>query len=216
MGLYVGNKRYAPYIGDKRRRYMGGGGEEPLPQGAVRVEYLQSTGTQYIITNTYPSKTNTKMVLDYEFTVNTNEQLMGAGYANNNRFNLGISANKFRMGLGSTWFDVAARDTNRHKWILENNGTSYSASIDSTSVSGSVTSVSDIENFPFVINVRSGVYYQAKCSGKIYSLSMYKSGELVLDLIPVRIEQVGYMYDKVSGELFGNEGTGSFTLGPDV
>ena len=24
MGIYVGNKRYAPYIGDKRRRYMGG------------------------------------------------------------------------------------------------------------------------------------------------------------------------------------------------
>ena len=26
MGIYVGNKRYAPYIGDNRRRYMGGGG----------------------------------------------------------------------------------------------------------------------------------------------------------------------------------------------
>jgi hypothetical protein len=35
------------------------------------------------------------------------------------------------------------------------------------------------------------------------------------DLIPVRVGQVGYMYDKVSHQLFGNSGTGNFILGPD-
>ena len=30
MGIYVGNKRYAPYIGDKRRRYMGGGSVDEI------------------------------------------------------------------------------------------------------------------------------------------------------------------------------------------
>lgn len=35
-------------------------------------------------------------------------------------------------------------------------------------------------------------------------------------LIPVRVGQVGYMYDKISGTLFGNaNSTGAFTLGPD-
>jgi len=38
---------------------------------------------------------------------------------------------------------------------------------------------------------------------------------LVRDFIPVRVGQVGYMYDKVSGQLFGNQGTGNFILGPD-
>ena len=37
-----------------------------------------------------------------------------------------------------------------------------------------------------------------------------------MDLVPVRIGSTGYMYDKVSGNLFGNSGTGSFILGPDV
>lgn len=41
-------------------------------------------------------------------------------------------------------------------------------------------------------------------------------GTTVLDLIPVRVGQVGYMYDKISGQLIGNAGTGSFILGPDV
>ena len=44
MAIYVGDKRYAPYIGDKRRRYMGG---KSLPYDA-EIEYLESTGTQYI------------------------------------------------------------------------------------------------------------------------------------------------------------------------
>ena len=37
------------------------------------------------------------------------------------------------------------------------------------------------------------------------------------NLIPVRKGTVGYLYDKVSGQLFGNaNSTGAFTLGPDV
>ena len=41
-------------------------------------------------------------------------------------------------------------------------------------------------------------------------------GETVLDLIPVRKDGVGYMYDRVSGRLYGNAaGTGAFIIGPD-
>lgn len=38
----------------------------------------------------------------------------------------------------------------------------------------------------------------------------------ILDLIPVRKGSIGYLYDKVSKKLFGNKGTGNFTLGQDV
>lgn len=38
----------------------------------------------------------------------------------------------------------------------------------------------------------------------------------MMDFIPVRIGTKGYLYDKVSKRLFGNAGTGSFTLGPDI
>ena len=37
-----------------------------------------------------------------------------------------------------------------------------------------------------------------------------------LDLIAVRVGSVGYMYDRNSGQLFGNAGTGAFRVGPDV
>lgn len=51
---------------------------------------------------------------------------------------------------------------------------------------------------------------------RIYGFSMRKNDALVIDLIPVRIGTTGYMYDKVSGQFFGNDGSGSFILGPDV
>jgi hypothetical protein len=52
-------------------------------------------------------------------------------------------------------------------------------------------------------------YYVSSCK-------LFKNGETTLDLIPVRKGNVGYMYDRVSGQLFGNQGTGEFVLGPDI
>ena len=50
----------------------------------------------------------------------------------------------------------------------------------------------------------------------VYSFKLTDNGVLVRDLVPVRVGSVGYMYDRVSGKLFGNEGTGAFTVGPDI
>jgi hypothetical protein len=44
---------------------------------------------------------------------------------------------------------------------------------------------------------------------------MFDNDILVRDFIPVRVGTTGYMYDKVSGQLFGNSGTGEFILGAD-
>lgn len=51
---------------------------------------------------------------------------------------------------------------------------------------------------------------------RIYSFSISTKGKKLIDFIPVRVNNVGYMYDKVSGKLFGNVGTGEFILGPDL
>ena len=48
------------------------------------------------------------------------------------------------------------------------------------------------------------------CGGRIYL-----SGELVRDYKIVRVGNVGCLYDRVSGKLFGNAGTGAFIIGPD-
>ena len=54
-----------------------------------------------------------------------------------------------------------------------------------------------------------------KSNLRLYSCKIWVDGVLLRDMIPVRLGQVGYLYDKVSGQLFGNDGTGNFILGPD-
>ena len=50
---------------------------------------------------------------------------------------------------------------------------------------------------------------------KCYYAEFISNGIQICNLIPVRKDGVGYMYDRVSGQLFGNSGTGNFILGPD-
>ena len=52
-------------------------------------------------------------------------------------------------------------------------------------------------------------------ASRFKATKIYKNDILVMDFIPVRVGTIGYMYDKVSGQLFGNAGTGDFILGPD-
>jgi hypothetical protein len=52
---------------------------------------------------------------------------------------------------------------------------------------------------------------------RLFGVQIYDSNNnLVRDFIPVRKGNVGYMYDRVSGQLFGNQGTGEFVLGADI
>lgn len=69
----------------------------------------------------------------------------------------------------------------------------------------------------FAINIGSSPTVDAASAGlKIKRVVLTDSG-ISLDLIPVRVGQVGYMYDRNSGRLIGNAASGgAFVLGPDV
>jgi hypothetical protein len=54
---------------------------------------------------------------------------------------------------------------------------------------------------------------------QLFNITIKSGSATVFDAIPVRIgsgaSAVGYLYDRVSGQLFGNAGTGAFVIGPD-
>lgn len=68
----------------------------------------------------------------------------------------------------------------------------------------------------FTLNRIEGRVDQETFVGKIYSARVWNGDGLLRDLIPVRVGNVGYMYDRVSKTRFGNDGTGSFGFGNDV
>lgn len=184
-----------------------------LPYDA-QVEYLQSSGTQYINTNINPNST-TIFIIDGRYAItgqaNVNNGMM---VSDNERFHIGVFSKYFHFGLKNKWKNVVSQDSLRHIFELYGNGI---AKIDGTSYTISTSSITAQTN-PLYLFARNDISsVRSYTNGlEIYTCKIYNDGILVRDFIPVRKDSVGYLYDKVSGELFGNSGTGSFTYGNDV
>lgn len=54
------------------------------------------------------------------------------------------------------------------------------------------------------------------CAMRAYSLQIKQNNSLVRDFIPVRRGQEGFLYDRITGQMFGNIGSGAFVCGPDI
>lgn len=190
-----------------------GEGGSSLPYDA-EVEYLESTGTQWIDTGVTVGGTNNIIVeLKVAQTVDTTavsfyfaQPLSGsnyfAAYANASNKYACVYRNKWAASTTST--DRSVHVLNYDNGKLYKDGTLLITASSTTSVTASNTLAlfgshgSNINKF------------------KLYYFKLMSNHVTVLDMIPVRVGQVGYMYNRVSKTLFGNSGTGSFTLGSDI
>jgi hypothetical protein len=96
-----------------------------------------------------------------------------------------------------------------------NFGASGTASYGSNSVNISGFGGCPFPLYLFAANVSDTASFMSY-GKRIYGCKITEGSEVVADFIPVRKGTVGYLYDRVSGKLFGNDGTGDFVLGPDV
>ena len=69
---------------------------------------------------------------------------------------------------------------------------------------------------PITIKFFAGATGNVPISTRVYYFKVWDNNTLVCNFIPVRCGTTGYMYDRVSGQLFGNDGTGDFIVGADV
>lgn len=179
-----------------------------------KVEYLECNGTQYIDTGiAVTSGMNVTIKFSPTLKDSTNNMLYGYIDTGTSLQNYATTSNnvRSRWGSTSTYKDLAFDANNILVFTVANkvavliNQTkntlvNYTAGTTFTSLT---LTVGAVNNAGTIIKTR-GL--------RIYSISV---GNL-RDMIPVRVGQVGYMYDRISGTLIGNAGTGSFTLGPDV
>lgn len=174
----------------------------------AQVEYLQSSGTQWINTG-IKAGTYTYYYKGYLYN-NTNAIPFGASYTVFGLWSGGVIG----MRYGSKYYNASQ---SRISYLTNqlNEVTITSSYID---VNGTRTDFGGI----YSINTNNVIYLFSDINGtypfksKIQQFKITNGDSIILDLIPVRVGTVGYMYDKVSDTLFGNAGTGSFTLGPDV
>ena len=208
-----------------------------LPYDA-EIEYLESTGTQWIDTGIIPQD-NT--VIDFKckpFVPPSTEtissgcifgvhrlgettQLNGSyavffkGYQTSSGISCGIT---FTGGVGTRSQSlVVPRPVIQSLTSVilkanqvEINGTSYNFT------TSTVLPLDIKQSLPLFASKNGNGQVDTHAQGlKLISFCMSNGETTVYDTIPVRVGQVGCMYDKVSGQLFGNRGTGDFILGPD-
>jgi hypothetical protein len=191
---------------------MGGGSSLPYD---AEVEYLESTGTQYINTGIYASGTSTEVELD--MCGKTGKAfLFGARTAYNNKAFVianggtsGSSYDYFFFNYGNSYktpsFPLETRMLLRATNNLYRDNGTY-ATISAQSFTTAQTLLMFAANYNGTINYGHG---------RVYGCKIYNNGVLVRDFVPVRKRGVGYMYDFITGSLFGNQGTGSFVIGAD-
>ena len=184
----------------------------------TELEYIESTGTQWINTGIYPTDSTIKLEVKIAYSTTSTGQLMGSGTSGNERFNFGIESSRFRFGFGGSWFNansaVLTADTEPHVWILDAN--TKTGSIDG--VAETTTNTYSPAGARAVVLFARGTSTVAESSnrtrGKIYYAKIWNKGNLVRDFVPVLdTEGVPCMYDKVSEEFFYNNGTGNFLYG---
>lgn len=186
----------------------------PLPYDA-EIEYLQSSGTQFINLSFGADVTDEVFARFAVGKLGSDKYINSSRTwnSNNNRWGMGVHQNEYCMAFGNrttgSGIIGGTPDGKFHNWHYANKFveiTDLGRSKDFSSIGwGGTTST---------LKLFYGYNSNTACS--ISSYKHLKNGVAVCDFIPVRVGTTGYMYDKVSKQLFGNSGTGSFVLGPDV
>lgn len=187
---------------------------QALPYDA-EIEYLESSGSQYINTNQYLNTSNFE--IGYSVLGNRGHW----GYVHNNVVNgAWVTVDETTAFFGS-WNNTDKVSVSSYISSTENTivYTQSGATINGTTISKNfnLRGVDNLASVPLLFFALHDFYKNRLLSetSKFKSFYLKNNGTLVVDMIPVRVGQVGYMYDRVSGQLFGNAGTGSFILGPD-
>ena len=200
-------------------------GGKALPYDA-EVEYLESTGTQWI--DTYFKGSD---VLDFKIDAlvssKSESTFFGARYnwggTGSRIYNLvSPSGGHFGFGLDGNWYDWPQLGivVGKRFWAKKTGNTVIMSNGVSIEVSSEKFETPyEIELFA-MSTVTQKRYGQEPLVGRIYSVSFSTYRTNIGDFIPIRFtnergESEGAMYDRVSGHLFRNAGTGAFVIGPD-
>lgn len=191
---------------------------EKIPYDA-EVEYLECDGGQYI-NNIYKEKSSVQSLVISAIFQGTGD-LMGNAVSYTNGTKL--------FGSNSTQVFCYYKPTGTRILLQKNfdKNAINALTVGFSKTSGKFSMTLDLVNYEIgnyskLISTESHRMLHRKNAstggfvGKIMAFSIIEEGVAVVRCIPVRVGQVGYMYDTVSGTLLGNDGTGSFGLGPDV
>lgn len=178
------------------------------------VAYLECTGTQYINTGFTPNQ-DSGAILDFQATSDlTTNQMFGGRYTSTSRaFSWEIIGGAWTFGYKKRIDTGITADDKRHTVQIDKN----ICALDGVTIWEATYSEFNCYRTIGIGRVRAATSTIYKGYLKIYSCKIYDNGVLVRDYIPVLDwNDVPCMYDKVTDELFYNQGTDEFLYGGDA
>ena len=195
-------------------------GEVVLPSNYTQLDYIESTGTQYIDTG-INADSNKRVVMDMQYTDisnNNNTNMFAIRSTDTGVIRFHVMLNSiFSFFAGNSNVPVNqinVRDTNRHLFDFDvKNG---------KVILDNITQNFTVNDFDVQANIylfaRNGIntarYYN---KSKVYKCSIYDNNILVRNFIPCKNpnNEIG-LYDTVSKTFFANQGTGNFVAGNEL
>lgn len=190
-----------------------------LPAEYQEVEYLESTGTQYINTRYYPNNlTDVECKFMYnQLTGNTASSVFGVRDSDGSvkQFLMSVSSGKLWIvsGLNNRSINGVSPVVNTEYVIRITPQKVYWNGTEIFTMTNSVADCPDYSMFMFGRHVHSGSGLANQFYGKIYYLKIYEDGVLVRNFIPcINQSNVAGMYDLANNQFYTNAGTGEFQL----
>lgn len=193
--------------------------EEPdVPIGYEKLEYIESTGTQYIDTG-FKADYNTRFTADFMLNSTSTAYVFASR---------GSSSENFKNAVGILWSWTGFRSDygsiRGAKITGPTTGARYDVDKDkATCRIGTETVTNSSSSFSSTLNVylfgcNEGGSFAYPASMRLWSFAIYDNSELVRDFVPAKRSSDGAvgLYDNVTGTFYGNSGTGSFVAGPVV
>lgn len=188
-----------------------------LPQGYQEVEYIESSGTQYIDTGYKPTSNNLRIACEFEYTADHSTSSVFGSESSSKYSIVPYGAPAFYVGSSTQL--LAQTTALNTKYLLDahaNAGTltvSLNGTTNSASYSGSILTT---VNMGIFCNIIAGVANQF-CSMRLYAMYIYDNGNLVRDFVPCyrKPDNVAGLYDLVNNVFYTNAGSGVFAVGAD-
>ncbi len=200
-----------------------------LPDGYTELQYIESTGTQYIDTGITPTaNTSFDMKANIVSTLgNTFIGLLYSGNLYNSSDTFGISfsnSKKAIAGYKGTEYNIYVGENNvltEQDFIVSFTPTDISVTRLSAEYSDTKSAQTTVTNVTRSLYLFSGnsdtVDLQKIGDVKVYYLKIYDGSTLVRDFVPAKnASGVVGMYDTVNNRFYENAGSGSFIAGPNA
>lgn len=179
----------------------------------VQLEYAQSTGTQYLLTNlSYDASKTYKVIIDLQ-TVVSND-LVGVGW--NAGGGIYFRSNKYGNGTTSGTTDIDASQRVVVTIDIGNGTSDYTfARTDGTVLATNSRANTALASWAanlkyplFATNANTGAAPSLFFTGRIYAFKAYVNGVLTSDFIPVMHNGAVKFYNLVDGNYYQSAGTG--------